>query len=276
VQLNALERGQPRGAAPAVILLHGLFGSAANLGMVARALAPYFTVHSLDLRNHGLSPRADGMSYREMAADVREFMDRQDLARCVVLGHSMGGKVAMQLALDAPGRVSALVIADMAPVAYQHDHDQVLDGLAAVEAAGANDRRTADAILAEHVPEAGVRAFLLKSYKAGEDGRWHWLINRQAIDANYPRLAEANTGEPWPGPALFISGALSGYVRETHREAILALFPGAQFEVIDDAGHWLHAERPQQFNQRVLRFLSGCAGAPPESELQGGAEPEFE
>ena len=257
VQLNALHRGLPQVEAPTVILLHGLFGSAANLGMVARGLQDSFCIYSLDLRNHGLSPRSDSMSYTEMAADVLGFMDSRGLAGAAVLGHSMGGKVAMQLALDAPERVAKLVVADIAPVAYQHDHDHVLDGLAAVEDAGVTNRREADAILARYEAEPGVRAFLLKSLKQGPDGHWHWLINREAIDANYGRLAEGTYGEPWPGPALFIRGSESAYVRESHREATLALFPNATLKTIEDTGHWLHAEKPQVFNSLVSRFLAG-------------------
>jgi esterase len=258
VQLHHLERGQGN----PVILLHGLFGSAANLGMVARALAEHFHVYSLDLRNHGLSPRSDSMSYPEMASDVAAFLNQQGIDQCAVLGHSMGGKIAMQLALDYPQRVRRLVIADIAPVAYEHDHQHVLDGLAAVAEADFDSRREANEVLAQHVDEAGVRAFLLKSLQRNDGGNrgvagghWKWLINRHAIDTNYARLAEANVGAPYPGPALFISGGLSEYVRPAHQQATLALFPQARLKVIEGTGHWLHAEKPAVFNKLVLRFL---------------------
>lgn len=249
-----------RGEGPPVILLHGLFGSAANLGMVARGLAGEFSVYSLDLPNHGLSPRREHMTYRDMAVDVAEFIDGQNLGPCHILGHSMGGKVAMQLALDAPEHVNKLVVADIAPVQYPPHHDHVLAGLDAVAAAAPTDRKSADAILSEHVKEAGVRAFLLKSWQKDEHDRWDWLINREAVKANYRHLGSPNIppapGAHHDGETLFIIGSESDYVRPEHREQILALFPGVQVKIIEGTGHWLHAEKPTAFNKLVLRFLS--------------------
>ncbi len=251
--LHSLHRGEP--GAPPVILLHGLFGSAANLGMVARGLAPHFSVYSLDLPNHGQSPRTEHMSYDDMATDVAGFIDSMKLGPCQLLGHSMGGKVAMQLALQRADCVSKLVVADIAPVQYPPHHDNVLAGLEAVAEAGPDSRREADAVLAKFVEEAGVRAFLLKSWQRDESGSHHWLINRRAIRANYPKLGEANRGEGFAGPTLFIKGSESDYVLAEHRSAIAALFPNAQLKVIQGTGHWLHAEKPALFNKLVLRFL---------------------
>ena len=249
-----------RGEGPPVILLHGLFGSAANLGMVARGLAERFSVYSLDLPNHGRSPRREAMGYPDMARDVAEFIRGRDLAPCHVLGHSMGGKVAMQLALQDPELVNRLVVADIAPVQYPPHHDAVLAGLDAVAAARPTDRRSADAVLSEHVMEAGVRAFLLKSWQKQDDGQWDWLINVAAVKGNYPRLGEANVppepGGTYAGPTLFIIGSESDYVGPQHREAILALLPAAEVKIIQGTGHWLHAEKPAVFNKLALRFLT--------------------
>jgi esterase len=253
--LHHLHKGESPGDAPAVILLHGLFGSASNLGIVARALAPHFSIYSLDLRNHGLSPRAESMSYPEMAADVAQFIETQGLAPCHVLGHSMGGKVAMQLALERPELLDKLVLADIAPVQYPPHHDDVLAGLDAVAAAAPGGRREADQVLSEHVVEASVRAFLLKSWQADEDGNYRWLINNAAVRANYAGLGEANRGNSYAGKTLFIVGGDSDYMQEKYRQATLALFPNARVKVIAGAGHWLHAEKPGLFNQQVLRFL---------------------
>ncbi|MEP5763303.1 MAG: alpha/beta fold hydrolase [Halieaceae bacterium] len=248
-----------RGEGPPVILLHGLFGSAANLGMVARGLATDFSVYSLDLPNHGQSPRSERMGYPDMAEAVAGFIHAQGLAPCHVLGHSMGGKVAMQLALQAPACIDKLVVADIAPVQYPPHHDHVLAGLEAVAAAAPAGRQLADAVLAEHVSEAGVRAFLLKSWQADDNGDYRWQINYQAVRGNYARLGEANVltkgAQPFAGPALFIIGGESDYVQAQHREQTLALFPGAQVKVLEGAGHWLHAEKPALFNKQVLRFL---------------------
>ena len=187
MQLNYLTRG----AGDPIILIHGLFGSASNLGIVARALAPHYCTYALDVRNHGQSPHCDSMSYHEMASDIIEFMDRQGIEQCPLLGHSMGGKIAMQVALNYPERVSRLIVADVAPVDYPPHHQDTLAGLAAVAAATITSRREADAILAQSVTEPGVRAFLLKSLERSEDGTFHWLLNREALAANYNQLARS-------------------------------------------------------------------------------------
>ena len=244
-----------RGEGSPIILLHGLFGSAANLGMVARGLAEHFSVYSLDMPNHGLSPRRDAMGYGDMAADVAGFIEGQDLAPCHVLGHSMGGKVAMQLALDRPELLDKLVVADIAPVQYPPHHDHILAGLDAVAEAVPESRKAADALLADYVDDAGVRAFLLKSWRRDEEGRWGWLIDRGLVRANYAKLGEANQGDCYEGEVLFIAGAESDYVRPEYREATQKLFPNGQAKVIAGTGHWLHAEKPALFNKLVLRFL---------------------
>ncbi len=248
-----------RGEGPPVILLHGLFGSAANLGMVARGLAAEYNTYSLDLPNHGLSPRTKAMSYSDMAQAVAEFIDHWQLAPCAVLGHSMGGKVAMQLALERPDCVDKLIVGDIAPVQYPAHHDHVLAGLQAVAEAKPLNRKDADTVLAEHVSEAGVRAFLLKSWQADADGHWRWQINVDGVVANYAALGAANTipagGEAFTCPTLFIAGADSDYVQASQQQMILDLFPAAQLKVIEGTGHWLHAEKPAVFNRLVLRFL---------------------
>jgi esterase len=251
VQLNALQRGE----GPPIILLHGLFGSAGNLGIVARGLATDFTCWSLDARNHGRSPHADSMTYPEMAADIMEFMDTQGIASCPVLGHSMGGKIAMQLAMDHPARVSKLVVADVAPIDYPPHHHDTLRGLAAVAQADITSRRQADELLAASIPDAGVRAFLLKSLQKNAQGKYGWLLNLAAIRNNYELLGAANRGEPFPGETLFIKGGDSDYILPEHRDAVLGLFPRAELKSIDGTGHWLHAEKPSVFNKLVLRFL---------------------
>lgn len=236
-------------------MLHGLFGSAANLGMVARGLAEHFSVYSLDLPNHGQSPRREAMGYPDMAEDVAQFIEGQKLAPCHVMGHSMGGKIAMQLALDFPDLVDKLVVADIAPVQYPPHHDHILAGLDAVADAAPQSRKAADAVLAEYVDEAGVRAFLLKSWQRGDNGEWAWLIDRAAVRANYAKLGRPNVGDHYDGEVLFIAGGDSDYVRPEHREATAKLFPNGQPKVIEGTGHWLHAEKPALFNKLVLRFL---------------------
>jgi esterase len=251
--LNFLTRGE----GPSLILIHGLFGSASNLGMVARGLATDFTVYSLDVRNHGESPHCNTMSYEEMAGDVIEFMDQQKIESCPLLGHSMGGKIAMQVAINHPQRVQRLIVADVAPVTYPSHHQGTLAGLKAVEDDVITSRNQADELLARTIPEAGVRAFLLKSLKRDEEGEFHWQLNRAVIEAEYEQLGSANRGSQYLGEVLFIKGGSSDYILPEHQDAVNALFPNASLKVIDGTGHWLHAEKPTIFNKLVLRFLLG-------------------
>ena len=195
------------GAGPPLILLHGLFGMGTNLATVARALAEHFQVFSLDLRNHGRSPRADSMTFAEMADDVAAVMAHKGLQRAHLLGHSLGGKVAMQLALQQPERVRRLVVADIAPVAYAGGHDEVFAGLNAVDLATLSSRREAEAVLERYIDDSGVRLFVLKSLQRNGQGTFEWLLNIPAIQRCYDDLRQANSSDtPFTGPTLFIKG----------------------------------------------------------------------
>jgi esterase len=247
-----------------LILMHGLFGSLDNLGVIARGLQDNWQIHGLDLRNHGKSPHADTMTYPEMAADVLAYMDAQGLEKAWVLGHSMGGKVAMQMALDAPDRVAGIIVADISPVTYKPRHDHVLEGLKAVDTAALRSRQDADRALSEFVEEAGVRQFLLKNLvpvpadeRQDSGARYQWRLNLPVIDRSYAELSAAPEGKgPYNGPVLFIKGAESAYIQTKHRDTIAGLFPKADLRVIEGTGHWLHAEKPDTFVALCRRFLS--------------------
>ncbi|MBL0608819.1 alpha/beta fold hydrolase [Aeromonas jandaei] len=251
--MNFKEQGQ----GPAVILIHGLFGSLDNLGLLARALGEHYRVISVDLRNHGASFRSDDMSYPAQAADILALMDHLGLAQAAIVGHSMGGKVGMQLAKVAPARVSKLVVADMAPVAYPHSrHQNVFAGLNATLATLPQSRSDAERILAEHIEIAGVRQFLLKSFAKGDDG-WQWRFNVPALEENYANIMGWPEDERrFEGPVLFIKGGDSDYMQPQYSEAAQAQFPAAKVRVIAGSGHWLHAEKPMLFNKLVVDFLS--------------------
>ncbi|MGL4763461.1 MAG: alpha/beta fold hydrolase [Aeromonas sp.] len=251
--MNFKEQGQ----GPAVILIHGLFGSLDNLGLLARALGGHYRVISVDLRNHGTSFRSDDMSYPAQAADILALMDHLGLDQAAIVGHSMGGKVGMQLAKLAPARVSRLVVADMAPVAYPHSrHQNVFAGLNATLATLPQSRSDAERILAEHIEIAGVRQFLLKSFAKGDDG-WQWRFNVPALEENYANIMGWPEDERrFEGPVLFIKGGDSDYMQPQYSEAALAQFPAAKVRVIAGTGHWLHAEKPMLFNKLVVDFLS--------------------
>lgn len=245
--------GQP--GKPAVVLIHGLFGSYENLGMIARSLSEQYQVVNVDVRNHGRSGHSADMSYRQMADDLAQTLDALELAQVALLGHSMGGKLAMTFALLHPERVTKLILADIAPVAYPPRHNSIFAGLEAVDLAKLTSRAEADKQLAEYINEAGVRQFLLKSLVKDND-RFYWRFNLAALKANYAALI----GEPlvqgqYSGPVLFIKGDDSDYILPEHRPAILQLFPQAQAKIIQGTGHWLHAEKPAAFTKLVQDFL---------------------
>jgi esterase len=256
IDLNFRVSGQPADdqGAP-LIILHGLFGTLDNWGGQVKTLAEHFQVFALDLRNHGRSPQSPAMDYSLMVQDLIAFMDRQQLDRIALMGHSMGGKVAMQMALDHPERITQLAIVDIAPVAYPPGHDDVFAGLNAIVLNQLASRREADQQLSKHIQDATVRQFLLKNLYRDE-GKFRWRMNLEALQKNYPKLAQAPRSEtPYTGPTLFIKGGESDYIRDAHREVTLRLFPHAQAKVIAGAGHWPHAEKPPQFTRIVQRFF---------------------
>lgn len=247
-----------------VILLHGLFGSLENLSGVSQRLQDQWQVHALDQRNHGRSPHTDTMDYPAMAADVLAYMDSRGLDRVALLGHSMGGKTAMQLALDNPDRVTHLIVADIAPVAYEAHHDAVLEGLNAVDLEGIKSRQEADEVLKDYVEMAPVRQFLLKNLERISPGerdpddhrQFRWRINISAIAKHYPDIAAAPSATgSFSGPTLFIKGGESDYIQDRHRDEVGRLFPKAELRIIPGTGHWLHAEKTDTFATLCRRFL---------------------
>jgi pimeloyl-ACP methyl ester carboxylesterase len=246
------------GEGPTLILLHGLFGSGQNWGAIRRVLSARHRVLTPDLRNHGLSPRASAMDYAAMAADVIETMDAAGVARAAVLGHSMGGKVAMALALAHPTRVERLVVADIAPVRYRPALRGYVAAMQAVPLRPGLTRKDADARLAETIPEAGIRAFLLQSLRFEQDPP-AWRLGLEELAAAMPVIEgfEIAPGARYDGKVLVLAGETSGYVRPEHHDTFLALFPNATFATVPKAGHWLHAENPQGFLAALEPFLDG-------------------
>ena len=261
--------GTVAGSGPPVVLLHGLFGASSNFGAVQRALAATHRVAAFDLRNHGASPHDPGMSYGAMAADVLASMSAHGMEAAAVLGHSMGGKVAMRMALHAPGRVSRLVVADIAPVAYRHNNRTIADALLALPLDASLTRPQADTLLTPAVPDPGVRGFLLQNLRPGANPSWR--IGLPEIAAALPGIegwdpppsredapadrSPAHPGPTYPGPVLVVRGERSDFVLPEHRPAFRALFPAVRFVTLRNAGHWLHADAPAAFIQTVQGFL---------------------
>jgi esterase len=245
----------PAGA-PDVLLLHGLFGMGSNLGGLARALAERYRVHQLDLPNHGRSPWQTAMSLGDLAAAVDAYASDAARAPFALVGHSLGGKVAMQLALDQPRRLSALVAADIAPVEYPPSHQRVFAAIEAVDAAAPRSRREAGEIMAPMLEEEAVRQFLLLSLARGAQGDYRWRFNVEALRSGYGALRAAPAGAgPCPVPLFLVYGGASQYVDARGRSAAAALFPDLETLEIPGVGHWLHAEAPASFNAAVLNFL---------------------
>jgi pimeloyl-ACP methyl ester carboxylesterase len=245
-------------AGPPVVILHGLLGSARNWTSIAKELATTHRVFALDLRNHGRSPWADTMSFDEMAGDVAAFIGAHDLSPAGVIGHSLGGKVAMRLALMRADLVERLVVVDVAPVAYGHSFAPFVEAMRAVDLAAVQRRADADLQLEGAIGDAAIRNFLLQNLVKTDAG-FAWRVNLEALATNMPELVgfpPPGAGAAYHGPALFIAGGRSPYIEAEHRPLIAQLFPAAGHAVIEGAGHWVHAERPEQFLEQVRRFLS--------------------
>jgi pimeloyl-ACP methyl ester carboxylesterase len=256
MRLGAIEAGQ----GPPVVLLHGLFGAAANWGAIQKALAARHRVIALDLRNHGQSPHAAAMDYASMARDVAETLATLGAAPAAVVGHSMGGKVAMALALAHPDAVSRLVVADIAPVAYPPALRGYVAAMQGLALAPSLTRRAADAALAETIPEAGIRAFLLQNLRF-DGAAPAWRLGLAEIAAAMPAIEAAPPGGTYPGPVLVLAGERSGYIRPEHHAVFRGLFPAAGFATVPAAGHWVHAENPTGFLALVQPFLASGASA---------------
>lgn len=252
--LSTIIHGSPSDLPPLVIA-HGLFGSGRNWGVIAKRLSEDRQVIAVDMRNHGDSPRESVHSYAAMAADLDEVIDAHG-GLAAVLGHSMGGKAAMMLALSAPERVERLIVADIAPIAYGHSQMEYVEAMRAVDLTRITRRSEADAALAAHVEDPALRAFFLQSLLIGAEGA-SWKLNLEALADQMPLIMEFPAVEGrYDGKALFVTGALSSYVRPENWPGIAALFPEARQVVIPGVGHWLHAEAPRPFVEAVSAFLA--------------------
>ncbi len=243
-----------------LLVLHGLFGSQSNWGWHSKQLAQHFQVYGLDLRNHGDSPHDDNLDYPAMAADVQAFMHEKGIQQCHLLGHSMGGKVGMQLALAALELLDSLTVVDIAPVDYgskADGHLQVIAGMRALALASIKSRSEADKQLSAYIADEGMRQFVLTNLQKDVQSGYRWRLNLDAIENNYDRLCEApEVVAPFNKPTLFIKGAESDYITADHGSKIKTLFPMSEVKIIMGAGHWVHAEKPQTVQKVVNDFLA--------------------
>ncbi len=239
---------------PPLVIAHGLFGSARNWNVIARNLAVGRDVHAVDMRNHGTSPRHTTQSYADMAGDLAEVIE--GLGQVDVLGHSMGGKAAMVLALTRAALLRRLVVADIAPVAYAHDQSRHIVAMRGLDLTGLTSRTEADRRLALTIPDPALRAFFLQSLDLRSVPPV-WRLNLDVLEAEMPLIVGWPViGGRFDGPVLFLTGSESRYVGPEHRDKIRALFPHARFAKLTGAGHWLHADRPREFEETVRAYLA--------------------
>lgn len=250
------EYGAEHGRGTPLVLLHGLFGSSANWHTLARRFADSRAVLAPDLRNHGRSPGGGRMTYADLGGDVAGMLEARGIGKADLVGHSMGGKAAMWLALSRPELVRALVVVDIAPVRYPDRFSGMLEAMRRLDLDGLTDRREADAKLAGELEGPVLRGYLLQNL-VREDGVWRWRIDLEAIGASLDDLLGFPTagGGPFPGAALFVYGTRSDYVSGAHLPAIRALFPMARLRAVPGAGHWVYADEPDAFARALEGFL---------------------
>lgn len=251
-----------------LVIMHGLYGSSDNWVSIARELMENFSVYLLDLRNHGASPHLPEHNYQVMTDDLLEFLNEQNIYTCNLLGHSMGGKVAMSFTALHPERVKKLVVVDISPRSYDFekgdlqktDHESILRALSGINLASLKNREEADEAIARLIKSSKTRQFLLKNLQRQKDKSFKWKINLDVLQANLANVLvgledEADDLKDFVHLSLFIKGGNSDYIQEQDERLILELFPNSSIKSIKDASHWIHAEKPQEFIALLKAFL---------------------
>ncbi|MBV6442423.1 MAG: alpha/beta fold hydrolase [Haliscomenobacteraceae bacterium CHB4] len=240
-----------------VIILHGLFGFSDNWQTIAKGLAENHLVVTPDLRNHGRSPHVPGHTYCEMAEDMKAFMEAHWMFSAALVGHSMGGKTAMQLALSHPDLVERLVVVDIAPGHAEDNHSYIFDALLSMDLSKMKTRQEAEAYLSERISEPGTRQFLLKNITREDDGTFTWKMNLPVLKQHFDDiLAPVEGNEPYHKPVLFVRGSRSGYIKDSDFPLIKSLFPQAEIVTVEGAGHWVHADKPAELLAILKKFLN--------------------
>lgn len=244
------------GAGRPLIILHGLFGSSDNWLTQAKLFSTQFKVYTVDQRDHGQSPHSTAFDYPSMVADLAEFIDTHNIQNPVIIGHSMGGKVAMNFALAHPDKLEKLIVVDISPRLYDLEHYVIVKGLNAIPIQSVSSRNEADALLAEYVPEPDVRQFLLKNLQRKPEGGFSWKINLPLISAQLSNIGvDLQVQGTFEKPTLFIRGVRSKYVPDSDWPKITSIFPNARLETME-TGHWVQAEKPQEFVNVVTQWLN--------------------
>ena len=241
--------GQP------ILIVHGLFGMSDNWQSLGKKFADFYEVHLIDQRNHGRSPHSAIFNYEVLANDLLNYIKDHNLKNVILMGHSMGGKTAMELAVKHADLVQKLIIVDISPKAYPVHHDKIIEGLQSLDFNELKSRGEADIKLAEYIDDTNVRQFLLKSLYWVEKGQLAFRFNLEVIADHITEVGKVLADKmQFKGPSLFVDGASSTYIVDEDEDLILEHFPEAEIVTIKDAGHWVHAEQPKRFFDEVLRF----------------------
>ena len=235
------------------LFLHGFLGSGDNWRTIARSLDLPARYYLIDLRNHGRSPHADEHSYPVMVEDIIELIESEGFEQVIILGHSMGGRAGMLLAMHYPERVRGLIVGDISPAAHKPVHLPILEALSSISLQ-VERREEVEAQLARYIPEAPIRQFLLKSLARDEEGRFYWRWNLPVLIRDYSKLTTSIEGPPYYGPVLFLRGELSTFLTEAHLPLIRQTFPQARIVTIPHAGHWIHVDNPEAVKQAIREF----------------------
>ena len=243
------------GSGPALFILHGLLGSGDNWQSLAKKWSDNFTVYLVDQRNHGHSAHSSEFNFDLMVADLEQLMVREHINECYLLGHSLGGKTAMRFAQLNDKIIKKLIVVDIGTKSYPPHHNEIFDALHCVDFSVHNSRNLVDEQLSKHIAQAGVRMFLMKNLFWKEKGQLAWRFNLKALHANYNEVVSQIPDFPCLTETLFIRGENSGYILDKDWDGIQDLFPNSELNSIANAGHWVHAEQPQQLSESVLTFL---------------------
>ncbi len=244
------------GEGHSVIILHGVFGTSDNWQTFAKQLADRYQIFLPDQRNHGLSPHDEAFDYHVMSEDLREFIEEHKLENPVILGHSMGGKVAMFFATIYPDQFEKMIVVDIAPRAYPVHHQKILEALAAVKIGEISSRKEAEDQMKPYIADFGIRQFLLKNLKREDNNSFTWKLNLSAIRQNIERIGEAvDESHAVEKPVLFVGGEKSEYIRKDDHPLITQIFPQSRIVTIPRSGHWIHAEQPGLLLEEVEHFL---------------------
>lgn len=257
------------GSGHPLIILHGLYGSGDNWLTIGKSLSGICEVYLVDQRNHGDSPHGENHNYDVMTSDLREFLDDHNISSAIIMGHSMGGKVAMKFAMEFPGLVSKLIIVDVSPASYLDGetrahlklHTKIINAMTGLDTGFIKGLSDADKILSRDLPDERLRKFLMKNLGKNDNGNYYWKINLPVLKKNLENISDGldetqmRESEIRNFPVLFIAGEDSDYVREDDKTLIKDIFPLANIVSLKNAGHWLHAEHPEMFTKIVRRFI---------------------